>query len=64
MNVRHPKGALHSFSIKNIFYDKIDFRPFYFHVKIYGLTGQRQISVLSKKDVLLLNSAENDEKVG
>ena len=52
MNVRHPKGALHSFSIKNIFYDKIDFRPFYFHVKIYGLIGQPQISVLSKKDVL------------
>ena len=23
MNVRHPMGILHSFSIKNIFYDKM-----------------------------------------
>ena len=28
-------GALHSFSIKNVFYDKIDSRIFYFHVAIY-----------------------------
>ena len=34
MNVRHPIGILHSFSIKNIFYDKIDLRPFYFDVVI------------------------------
>ena len=34
MNVRHPMGVLHSFSIKNIFYDKMDLRLFYFHVKI------------------------------
>ena len=32
MNVRHPMGVLHSFSIKNIFYDKIDLRLFYFDV--------------------------------
>ena len=32
MNVRHPMGALHLFSIKNIFYDKMDLKPFYFHV--------------------------------
>ena len=31
MNVRHPMGALQSFSIKNIFYDKINLR-LYFHV--------------------------------
>ena len=35
MNVRHPMGVLHSFSIKNIFYDKMDLRLFYFHVTIY-----------------------------
>ena len=28
-----PIGILQSFSVKNIFYDKIDFRRFYFHVK-------------------------------
>ena len=38
MNVRHPMsvlsslGVLHAFSIKNIFYDKIDLRRFYFDV--------------------------------
>ena len=30
MNVRHPVGVKHSFSIKNIFYDKMDLRPFLF----------------------------------
>ena len=34
MNVRHPIGFLYPFSIKNIFYDKIDFRLFYFDVAI------------------------------
>ena len=34
MNVRHAIGILHSFSIKNIFYDKIDLRLFYFDVVI------------------------------
>ena len=29
MNVRHHMGVLHSFSIKNIFYDKIDLRVSY-----------------------------------
>ena len=28
-------GVLHSFSIKNIFYDKMDLRLFYFRVTIY-----------------------------
>ena len=32
MNVRHPKGVLHLFSIKNIFYDKMDLSLFYFDV--------------------------------
>ena len=31
MNVRDP-GVLPSFSIKNIFYDKMDLRLFYFHM--------------------------------
>ena len=30
MNVRHPIGVLRSFPIKNIFYDKMDLRLFYF----------------------------------
>ena len=38
MNERHPMGILHSFSLKNIFYDKMDLRLFYFHVTIYGST--------------------------
>ena len=32
MSVRHPQGVLHSFSIKNIFYDKMDLRLFYVDV--------------------------------
>ena len=40
MNVRHPEGVLHSFSIKNIFYDKMDLRLFYFHMTILNfMTG-------------------------
>ena len=30
MNVRHPTGVLHSFSIKNIIYDKMDLTAFLF----------------------------------
>ena len=29
-------GVLHSFSIKNISYDKMDLRLFHFHVTIYS----------------------------
>ena len=32
INVRHPMIVLHLFSIKNIFYDKMDLRLFYFDV--------------------------------
>ena len=32
MNVRHPAGVFHSYSIKNIFYDKMNLRLFYFRV--------------------------------
>ena len=32
MNVTNPVGVLHSFYIKNIFYDKIDLKLFYIHV--------------------------------
>ena len=35
MNVRHPTRVLHSFSIKNIFHDKMDLRFFYFDVAKY-----------------------------
>ena len=46
MNVRHPMCVLHSFSIKNIFYDKMDLRLFYFNVTIYEWTeSQRCIFV-------------------
>ena len=32
MKVRNPYSVLHSFSVKNIFYDKMDLRLFYFDV--------------------------------
>ena len=32
MNVTHPMVVLHSFSIKNIFYEKMDLSLFYFPV--------------------------------
>ena len=35
MNVRYLMGVLHSFSIKNIFKDKMDLRLFYFDVASY-----------------------------
>ena len=38
MNIRHPMGVLHSFFIKNIFYDKMNVRLFYFHVVKYSWT--------------------------
>ena len=42
------KGVLHSFSMKNIFYDKIDLRLFYFDVAIYWL----QLHLLTKSNYL------------
>ena len=38
MNVRHPMGVLPSFSIKNIFYDKMGLRLSYFDKAIYSVT--------------------------
>ena len=35
MKVRHPTVVLHSFSMKDIFYDKIDLKSFHFHVTTY-----------------------------
>ena len=32
MNIKHLMGVLHSFSIKNTFYDKMNLRLFYFDV--------------------------------
>ena len=43
----HYMGVLHSFSIKNIFYDKMDLRLFYFHVMTW------LIKSLSKKVVAM-----------
>ena len=34
---KNPVGVLHSFSIKNIFYDKMDLKLFCFHVTISNL---------------------------
>ena len=45
MNVRHPMGVLHSLSIKNVFYDKMDIRLFNF-LKIRKL---RNSDIISKK---------------
>ena len=42
MVARHPMGILHSFSIKNILYDKMGLRLFYFDEAIYdGALGER-----------------------
>ena len=40
MNVRHPIDFLYSFSIKNIFYNKMDLRLFYFDVAIHLRVGK------------------------
>ena len=37
MNVRHLIGVLHSFSIKSIFYDKMELRLFCFCMMIYSM---------------------------
>ena len=34
-DVRHHMGVLHSLSIRNTFFDKMDLRLFYFHVTKY-----------------------------
>ena len=39
MNLRHPIGVLHSFSIKNIFYDKMDLKLFLFSCEDLKTTG-------------------------
>ena len=51
-------GVLHSFSIRNIFYDQIDLRLFYFHVTIshisVSLTYVYQIKYILPSHSLLL----------
>ena len=44
MNVKHPMGVLNSFSIKNIFYDKMDLRLFYCCVTNCKLFGHQTSS--------------------
>ena len=46
MNVRHPMGVSHSFSIKNIFYDKMDLRLFYFNVMNWKIPNDRSLIVI------------------
>ena len=45
MNVRHPMAVLHWFSIKNIFYDKIDLSLFCFYVTISKITYMIRMNV-------------------
>ena len=46
-------GVLHSFSIKNIFYNKIDLILFYFHVTKYYSKYKCSANVLTKVVILL-----------
>ena len=46
MNVRHPIGVLHSISIKNIFYDKLDLTLFYLNVTKLALGSYQTIPLL------------------
>ena len=41
MNVRHPQGVIHSFSIKKIFYDKMDLTAFLFSCDNWCYTGKQ-----------------------
>ena len=43
--MEYSMGVLHSFSIKNIFYDKMDLSLFYFRVTICSLYWQEQYRV-------------------
>ena len=47
MNERHPLGVVHSFSIKNIFYYKMELQLCYFHVTTYSFSPakSRRISL-------------------
>ena len=59
MNVKHLMGVIHSFSIKNIFYDKMDVRFFYFDVAEF-LSGIKRVEFhpgmkFSLKENLLLS---------
>ena len=45
MNVKDPMGVLHSFSIKNIFYNKMDLRFFYFHVTKYSRANSKNLEL-------------------
>ena len=38
-----------NFSIKNIFYDKMDFRPFYFYVTVYEYNNQYDLFPVSNR---------------
>ena len=43
MNVRPPISVLHSFSIKNVFYGKMDLMLFYFDAAIFNKEIGHQI---------------------
>ena len=49
MNVRHPWGVVHSFPIKNIFFDKMDLRLFYFQVTIWRLIFWKTRSIKTRR---------------
>ena len=48
MNVRHPTGVLHSFSIKKIFYDKMDLRLLFAKFQLLSILMIIKITYLSK----------------
>ena len=43
-------GVLHSFSIKNIFYDKIDLRLFYFNGTMCKLNLNIKMNLINEKN--------------
>ena len=52
MNVRHPMGFLHLFSVNNFFYDKMKLRIFYFHVTTAHLLPCCYFGHFEKKDLI------------
>ena len=58
MNVRHPMGVLHSFAIKNMFYDIMDSRLFYFDVAMLSLLSYFTHAIIIKTENSIFNQKE------
>ena len=52
MNVKHPLGVLHSFSIKNIFHDKIDFKAFLFSCGKILINNYSKMKKAAAEDII------------